>query len=139
MLSRPLTEIQVFGPSTDYRDIRKAAFQEYLVTTDYNVARLPSTVSVHSGAALGVAFVSALLCLGVSLGFEFPVVNNAPKGPNLFGLLKGLDQKEVPEDIRDECFDGISEAERPQPGDWLAIWGGEYSCALRLKGDVLTG
>ena len=36
----------VFGPSTDYRDVRKAAYQEYVVTTDYNVTRIPQGVSV---------------------------------------------------------------------------------------------
>ena len=31
----------VLVPSTDYRDIRKAAFQEYAVTTSCNAARIP--------------------------------------------------------------------------------------------------
>lgn len=122
-----LTWIKVFGPSTDYRDIRKAAYQEYVVTTDFNVARLPATLSANTGAALGVAFVSALLALGISLGFNFADAGGAPKGPDLLGILKDTDRIEVPEDIRDECFDGIRLEERPQVGDWFAIWGGKTS------------
>lgn len=30
----------VYGSSTDYRDIRKAAFQEYLIANEFNVSRL---------------------------------------------------------------------------------------------------
>ena len=70
-------------PSTDYRDVRKAAYQEYLVTTEFNVARLPTTLSANVGAALGVAFVSAILSLGVSLGLDFTKDKDAPAGPDL--------------------------------------------------------
>jgi hypothetical protein len=51
----------VFGPSTDYRDVRKAAYQEYIVTTHSNVARIPQGVQVKEGAALGVS-ASAWTC-----------------------------------------------------------------------------
>ena len=120
-----LTSAKVFGPSTDYRDIRKAAYQEYLITTDFNVARLPASLSVNVGAALGVAFVSALLALGISLGFNFTNGVDAHKGPDLLGILKGISRDEIPEDVRDEAFVGIKAEERPQAGDWFAIWGGE--------------
>lgn len=113
----------VFGPSTDYRDVRKAAYQEYLVTTDFNVARLPAELSVNTGAAIGVAFVSALLALGISLGFDFASITGPSEGPDLLGLLRKLDINKIPEDIREECFDGIRDGERPQKGDWFAIWG----------------
>lgn len=115
---------QVFGPSTDYRDARKATYQEYLVTTDFNIAKLPGTVSVNTGAAIGVAFVSAFLSVGISLGFDFSKVRNGPIGPDLLKVLRGVNQEAVPEDVREETFHGISEHERPQPGEWFAIWGG---------------
>ncbi|KAK5128195.1 hypothetical protein LTR08_004074 [Meristemomyces frigidus] len=115
----------VFGPSTDYRDVRKAAYQEYVVTEEYNVARIPQGVDVKEGAALGVAFVAAAVSLGVSLGLDFSTSSRsaAPSGPDFLRLVQQLDPREVPEDIREECFGGISAAERPQAGDWLAIWG----------------
>ena len=120
-----MTNRKVFGPSTDYRDIRKAAYQEYLVTSDFNIARLPASLSVNVGAALGVAFVSALLALGISLGLNFTNAVDAPTGPDLLGILKEINQDEVPEDVREEAFVGINAEERPQAGDWFAIWGGE--------------
>lgn len=113
----------VFGPSTDYRDVRKAAYQEYVVTTDYNVARIPQSVNVKEGAALGVAFVAAAVSLGVSFGLDFAASTSAPAGPDFLKLVRRLNPRDVAEDVRDECFNGISIAERPQPGEWLAIWG----------------
>lgn len=113
----------VFGPSTDYRDVRKAAYQEYAVTTDYNVARIPHGVDVKEGAALGVAFVAAAISLGVSFGLDFSNLREASGGPDLLRLVRGLDPRDIPEDIRDEIFGGISKSERPQPGEWIAIWG----------------
>lgn len=113
----------VFGPSTDYRDVRKAAYQEYVVTTDYNVTRVPQGVSVKEGAALGVAYVAALVALGISFGVDFSNIRNAPSGPDLLHMARQLDPRVVPEDIRDEIFSGIPHSERPQPGEWIAIWG----------------
>ena len=113
----------VFGPSTDYRDVRKAAYQEYVVTTAYNVARIPQNVSVKEGAALGVAFVAAAISLGVSFGVDFTSLRYAPNGPDFLRLVRSLDPRDVPEDIRDEVFGGINHSERPQLGEWVAIWG----------------
>ena len=124
---------KVFGPSTDYRDVRKAVYQEYLVTTDFNVARLPVELPVNTGAAVGVAFVSALLALGVSLGFDYASITGALKGPDLLILLRNLNPNEIPEDVREECIDGIRDEERPQKRDWLAIWGGR---SLPLLSDL---
>ena len=118
-----LIEKKVFGPSTDYRDARKAAYQEYLVTTDFNVARLPSDYSTNTAAALGVAFVSATVALGVSLGFNFKSANEGHTGPDLIELIRHSPE-EVPEDIQEECLTGIPQDERPQRGDWFVIWGG---------------
>ncbi|KAF2720880.1 GroES-like protein, partial [Polychaeton citri CBS 116435] len=113
----------VFGPSTDYRDIRKAAYQEYVVTTDYNVARIPQGIEVKEGAALGVAFVAAALALGISFGLNFNHLQGAPTGPDYLSVVRSLDPRAVPLDIRDELFSKISASERPQLGEWLAIWG----------------
>ncbi|KAL8768038.1 MAG: hypothetical protein Q9194_005814 [Teloschistes cf. exilis] len=115
--------VQVFGPSTDYRDVRKAAYQEYLVTNDFNVARLPSHLSVNAGAALGVAFISALLALGISLGLNFANVKEGPVGPDLWTVARESGRELIPDDIQDEVYEGISEQERPLSGDWFAIWG----------------
>lgn len=110
----------VFGPSTDYRDVRKAAYQEYIVTTESNVARIPQGVQVKEGAALGVAFVAAAISLGVSFGIDFKGSSTAP---DFLQIGRGLNPLHVPSDIRAEVFGSISESERPKPGDWIAVWG----------------
>ncbi|KAF9633807.1 Alcohol dehydrogenase superfamily zinc-containing [Lasiodiplodia theobromae] len=121
----------VFGPSTDYRDIRKAAFQEYVVTTDYNVARIPKDVSVRTGAAIGVSFVAAALGLGTSLGVDFSsLAVAAPLGPDLYQLVRSIDRHQFPEDVRAEVFDSIPADERPVRGDWLVIWGGSSTTGI---------
>jgi len=114
----------VLVPSTDYRDIRKAAFQEYAITTHFNAARIPSTTSIHASASVGVAFVASALALGVSFGVDFSTISQCP-GPNLVNVVNQLDRNDVPEDIQAECFSSTRETERPQRGDWLAIWGGK--------------
>lgn len=118
--------MQVFGPSTDYRDPRKAAYQEYVVTSHFNVAKVPKKLSTHRAASIGVAFVSAALSLGICLGINFSETENGPKGPHLLRILQELDQGVIPQDVRAECFDGIKSAESPKVGDWFAIWGGEH-------------
>lgn len=114
----------VLVPSTDYRDMRKAAFQEYAVATHFNAARIPPTGNIHASASLGVAFVAAALALGVSFGLDFGRIQRCP-GPDPPGILLQIDRKELPTDITDECYRSSSKAERITPGDWLAIWGGE--------------
>lgn len=120
----------VMVPSTDYRDIRKAAFQEYAIATDFNAARIPASTSIHASASVGVAFVASALALGVSFGLDFSVITRSP-GPNLAKVISQLDQKDIPVDIHDECFAASAETERPRRGDWIAIWGGKrlhHSC-----------
>ena len=116
----------VLVPSTDYRDIRKAAFQEYAVTTHFNAARIPSTASIHESASLGVAFVASVLGLGVSFGLDFSLFTTSP-GPNLVETISQLNINEIPADIREECFSSSLDSERARPGDWVAIWGGKSS------------
>ncbi|KAK6430256.1 hypothetical protein LTR95_013588 [Oleoguttula sp. CCFEE 5521] len=93
----------VFGTCTDYRDVRKAAYPEYVVTSDSNVARLPQGVEVKEGAALGVAFVAAALSLTISLGVDFSGVPHASAGPDILRAARSLPKHEVAE-------------------DWIAVW-----------------
>jgi NADPH:quinone reductase-like Zn-dependent oxidoreductase len=115
----------VLVPSTDYRDIRKAAFQEYAIATDFNAARIPAATSIHAASSVGVAYVAAALALGVSFGLDFSLIKKAP-GPNLPNIIKQLNTNDIPDDIREECFASFLDAEKPQPGEWLAIWGGKF-------------
>lgn len=119
----------VLVPSTDYRDIRKAAFQEYAVTTHFNAARIPDSHSAHAAASVGVAFVASVLALGVSLGVDFRRIQECP-GPSLPEVLKGVNKDLIPADVRDECFASRDEVERPKKGDWIAIWGASTTTGL---------
>ncbi|RFU26354.1 hypothetical protein B7463_g9984, partial [Scytalidium lignicola] len=112
----------VLVPSTDYRDIRKAGFQEYAVTTHYNAAQIPLDISIHCGASLGVAFVTTTLALGISFGLDFSSVTKVP-GPNLPQFLKEVNIEQILADVRDECFSSAPQSEWVQQGDWIAIWG----------------
>jgi hypothetical protein len=117
-------------PSTDYRDLRKAAFQQYSVASSFNTIRLPRNISVNSGSILGVAFVSAALALGVCMGLDFEGIEH---GPDLLDILRKLNREQVPVDIRQECLSGISRHERAKSGDFLVIWGGSSTCAHVAK------
>ena len=117
-----LTFVEVLSASTDYRDIRKAAFQQYAVTTEYNSARIPTEMPIHHGAAVGVGFVTAALAMGVCLGINFA---KALRGPDLYSLLRQIDRNLLASDIQDECLTGIAQSERAGTGDWIAIWGGK--------------
>lgn len=115
---------RVLVPSTDYRDIRKAAFQEYAIATYYNAARIPPENSTQQGATVGVAFVVAALALGVSFGLDFSVAVKSP-GPDLIEVISnGLCGSGITVDIRDEC-DSSRGDDRIRPGEWLVIWGGK--------------
>ena len=116
----------VFGPSTDYRDVRKAAYQEYLVTTSYNVARVPQSMSAEECAPLGVAFVAATITLGICFGLDFSTLD----GPDLLRMTHSMDPENVADDIRDEVFGGMDPSERLQSGDWLAIWGASSTTGM---------
>jgi len=59
----------------------------------------------------------------VSFGLDFTSSRTSPAGPDFLRMVRQLDPRDVPEDIRDECFTSLPTAERPQPGEWLAIWG----------------
>lgn len=89
------------------------------------MARIPAETTVKNGAALGVAFVAAAIGLGVSLGLPFSSLKDTPAGPDLYKAIRSIDSGLVPSDVRSECLTSLSESERPEPGEWLAIWGGE--------------
>ncbi|KAK1760303.1 chaperonin 10-like protein [Echria macrotheca] len=113
--------------STDYRDLRKATYQEYVVASSFNVVRLPQTLTFESGSTLGVAFVAAALALGVCMGVDFSGVLN---GPDLLGLVRqSSSQQQIADDIRDECLNGIGKDERAVRGDWIVVWGGSSTSA----------
>ncbi|PWY87396.1 oxidoreductase [Aspergillus heteromorphus CBS 117.55] len=113
---------RVLVPSTDYRDIRKAAFQQYAVATHFNAARIPESVCLQESASLGVAFVASVLALGVSLGLDFSGAQRCP-GPNLVETVLGLDVEGIPVDIREQCLAAVPREERLRGGEWIAIWG----------------
>ncbi|KAK6827237.1 quinone oxidoreductase (alcohol dehydrogenase GroES-like domain-containing protein) [Apiospora arundinis] len=116
--------------STDYRDLRKAAYQEYVVSSSFNTVRIPPSVPLQSAATLGVAFVAAALALGICMGVDF---SHTADGPDLLELVqkyhKDGDGYQLPEDIRAECLEGLAPGERALPGDWIAIWGGSSTSA----------
>jgi NADPH:quinone reductase-like Zn-dependent oxidoreductase len=111
--------------STDYRDSRKAAYQQYSVVSDFNACKLPDIVTAIEAAPLGVAYVAATLALGICIGLDFQSATGGPRGPDLLKTIRSLPQEALPLDIRKECFEGIREDERAKPGDWIAIWGGK--------------
>jgi NADPH:quinone reductase-like Zn-dependent oxidoreductase len=112
---------KVIAVSTDYRDNRKSAYQQYAIASEHNVCRLPPSISALDAAPVGVAYVAAALMLGVCIGLDFSHVN----GPDLYTIARKLDPESVPKDIKDEVFNSnITPALRPKRGDWLAIWGG---------------
>ncbi|KAK7957693.1 hypothetical protein PG988_012541 [Apiospora saccharicola] len=119
--------------STDYRDLRKAAYQEYVVSSSFNTVRIPPSVPLRSAATLGVAFVAAALALGICMGVDF---SHTADGPDLLELVQKYRSSsspgsgyQLPEDIRSECLEGLAPGERALPGDWVAIWGGSSTSA----------
>ncbi|KAH6637130.1 hypothetical protein F5144DRAFT_531274 [Chaetomium tenue] len=129
--------LHVIVISTDYRDLRKAAYQQYVVAPDYNTVRLPPTLSPEEGSSLGVAFVVAAISLGVCIGLDFTSVLN---GPDLYTLIRQLPPDTIAQDIQKEALHSLPTHERAQPGDWLAIWGGSSTSAnLTLQLARLAG
>ncbi|THV70612.1 GroES-like protein [Aureobasidium pullulans] len=122
----------VLSPSTDYRDIRKSAFQEYAISTQHNVAKLPQNVPTTHGASIGVAYVAAALALGVSLGLNLPKVSGQDEA-DLWEAVRKLPQDAIPIDVAAECLSSIENSERPQQGDWIAIYGGSSTSALFIS------
>ncbi|KAF2437000.1 GroES-like protein [Tothia fuscella] len=127
--SRIKTGDVVFSASTDYRDLRKATYQQYAVASESNVCRIPEHTPRQTLAGLGVAYVAAALALGVCLGADFSTKSNGSPGPNIRNALQKVDAESIPQDVRKECLDGMPSSEVPSPGDWIAIWGGSSASA----------
>jgi NADPH:quinone reductase-like Zn-dependent oxidoreductase len=120
----------IIVPSTDYRDLRKAAFQNYSVVSSFNAIRIPKSITVNSGSILGVAFVSAALALGICMGLDF---SDVEKGPDLLSMVRSLALEQLPVDIRQECLHNIPQTDRAKADDFLVIWGGGSTCAHVAK------
>ncbi|KAM3509229.1 hypothetical protein MY11210_006412 [Beauveria gryllotalpidicola] len=112
--------------STDYRDARKAAYQEFVVAPSYNVVKLPRQLSPDQGAALGVAFVTSALALGSCFGLCFSAIMG---GPDLKAVIASVGEDRIPQDVRYEALRSIQDDERALEGDWVAIWGGSATSA----------
>ncbi|KAI9172802.1 flavin-binding monooxygenase [Paramyrothecium foliicola] len=117
---------KVVAISTDYRDLRKAAYQQYVVASEYNLVRLPPKWSHNHGSTIGVAFVASALALGLSLGLDFSSVLG---GPDLYSIVRNISPELIPGDVRAETLGNIRENERLKRGDWLAVWGGSATSA----------
>ncbi len=117
--------------STDYRDSRKSAYQQYAVVSEFNACKLPGHISAEQAAPLGVAFVAAAIALGICLGLDFG--GSHVQGPNLLQTVRRISREDLPQDIRAECFDKMHGGEGAKRGDWIAIWGGENHLDLATE------
>ncbi|KAL5119969.1 hypothetical protein ACEQ8H_002067 [Pleosporales sp. CAS-2024a] len=114
--------VKILSVSTDYRDLRKSAFQEYAVVSEFNAVKLPRSLHGYHAASVGVAFVTAAIALGVSLGMVFPTDANG-SALNLLKVAQAQEPSNVPADISDEIFNAIHPRSRPRNGDWIMIYG----------------
>lgn len=117
---------------TDYRDFRKSAFQEYAVVDDFAAIRIPPEFNAPHAASVGVAFVAAAIGLGICLGLTFPGPQK-PRPLDLLNIARSQDQEDVSEDALDEVFNAISLWNRPNTGDWILIYGGEFDRVPRAS------
>lgn len=129
---RLANRFKVLAVSTDYRDFRKAAFQEFAIVCCYNAIRIPPQVDKFRVASIGVAFVAAGLALSACLGISF----TKGKHNRSFNLLEiaQRDIKQMPEDVLPEIQPGISPSSRPYPGEWILVYGGKFDvCSVLLQ------
>ena len=93
----------VCGCSTDYRDIRKAAFQEYLVANEFNVSRVPDGTGIDEVATMGTAFTAAIIGLSICFGIDFSKLYNRdiPQGPDLLSEAR-IHANDLPKGTEDE-------------------------------------
>jgi NADPH:quinone reductase-like Zn-dependent oxidoreductase len=122
---------KVLAISTDYRDFRKSAFQEYAVVCCFNAVKIPPAVNPFHVASIGVAFVAASMSLGICLGLDFPPFSKHPP-LSLLSLAQQQEQDQIPPDVFDEIFHGISPDAKPQAGEWVLIYGGriDIRCSI---------
>ncbi|KAH7305231.1 chaperonin 10-like protein [Stachybotrys elegans] len=114
----------VLAVSTDYRDFRKAAFQEYAIVSYSNAIRIPRRLQSYSEvASIGVAYVAASITLGVCFGISFTRGKGAEKcNFNLLDIAQSFPD-DLPNDVASEVLHGISFADRPFPGEWILVYG----------------
>jgi NADPH:quinone reductase-like Zn-dependent oxidoreductase len=115
--------VKILSVSTDYRDPRKSAFQEYAVVSQINAIKLPQSYRDYHAASVGVAFITAAIALGVTLGMTFPTAVDG-SALNLLKVAQAQEPSNVPADIYDEIFNAIDPRSRPRNGDWIMIYGG---------------
>lgn len=126
---------RVLVTSTDYRDFRKAAFQEYAIASSFNTVELPQIVDSSRAAGVGVAFVTAAMSLGVSFGVVFPR-RDGDSPIDLLSIARSQIRNEVPLDIVSEVFEGITIANRAHAGEWILVMGGKLICfPVRISSD----
>jgi NADPH:quinone reductase-like Zn-dependent oxidoreductase len=132
--------VKILSVSTDYRDLRKSAFQEYAVVSQYNAVKLPQSYRGYHTASIGVAFITAAIALGVTLGMVFPKAANG-SALNLLKVAQAQEPSNVPADISDEIFNSIDPRSRPRNGDWIMIYGGSNFplTSARLLSKVTNG
>lgn len=75
---------------------------------------------------------AAALALGVSLGLKLPSLSGQSE-LDLWKTVRQVPVTAIPADIAAECLSSIDNAERPQPGDWVAIYGGSSTSALLIS------
>ncbi|GAA5871109.1 hypothetical protein JCM1840_007592 [Sporobolomyces johnsonii] len=97
---------RVFGPSTDYRDYRRSAFQQYAVAAEHCLGLVPDVASFEDCAAIGVGATAAALAIASALAI--PIRGFAPR-QLVTGAEGELDLAPPPRPI--------------QSGEWLLIWG----------------
>jgi D-arabinose 1-dehydrogenase-like Zn-dependent alcohol dehydrogenase len=76
--------------------------------------------------------VAAALALGVSLGLKLSGLSGQYE-VDLWEAVRQLPVTAIPTDVAAECLSSIDHAERPQPGDWIAIYGGSSTSALFIS------
>lgn len=96
------------------------------------MAKIPRNTRVSQAASIGVAYVAAALALGVSLGLKLSGIPDQDE-VDLWDAVRQLPAGAIPTDVKYECLSGIENAERPRPGDWIAIYGGSSTSALFIS------
>lgn len=101
----------VWGPSTNYRDYRTSAFQQYAVAHENCLGRIPKDLTYEQAASIGVGAVTAAIGLGICFRLQ------------LNGTSLRFEQADIEEGHQIPSL-------RPEKGDWLLIWGGSSVTGL---------
>lgn len=89
------------------------------------VVNSPHVVRGEDVGAIGVAFITAAIALGVSIGVTFPHPRES-YALDLLEISRRPGREGVVKEICDEVFDQITLAARPYKGDWILIMGAMY-------------